>query len=203
MNAEQDPTYLAPYLRVARKHGGAFESLLWASAQTQEARFAAILELEEPTGQTMLDVGCGRADLLDYCIKRGKRPSEYFGLEAVDVLADAAEQKRHTDARILRADFIAQPIKMFICAEIMVISGSLNTLDTRNFYATIRTAFAATAKTVVFNFLCSPMLAAAPYLTWHRPRDVLDFARSLTQNVRTLDDYLPGDMTVSMTKVED
>ena len=54
----------------------------------------------------------------------------------------------------------------------------------------------ATASGLVFNFLSSPDLAAAPYLHWRNPADVVAFARSLAgQNVRMLHDYLEGDYT--------
>ena len=83
-----------------------------------------------------------------------------------------------------------------------MISGSLNTLDTSTFYTTIRRAFDAAAEVLVFNFLDSPSLAAASYLTWHRRDDVLAFARSLSKDVRVLSDYLDGDSTIAIGKEE-
>jgi len=52
----------------------------------------------------------------------------------------------------------------------------------------------------VFNFLCSSQLAGADYLLWHRTDEVLAFARTLSDRVRTAQDYLPGDCTVVMGK---
>src|SRR5688572_20626498 len=67
--------YLEPYVRAAARHGEGFGSLLWASPQTQGARFDALMRLCEFGGRNVLDVGCGRADFLDHLIKREVRPA--------------------------------------------------------------------------------------------------------------------------------
>lgn len=193
------PTYLTPYLTAARTHGGGFGSLLWASTTTQAARFDAIVRLKSPTGQSVLDVGCGRGDFLDFCIERQMVPADYVGIEAVAPLADAAVAKGHANATIVRTDFVQTPRSMFVGADVIVVSGSLNTLDDAAFYSTIRRMADATAHAVVFNFLASPHLAAADYLHWRLPSDVLAFARSLATEATILQDYLEGDATIAMT----
>ena len=204
------PGYLEPYLRAARLHGGGFRSLLWANPSTQAARFDAIERLGELGGKSVLDVGCGRADLLGFLLSRGVVPHDYVGIEAVAPLADAAREKAealcgrapHAGLRctILRADFVAEPIRLFVGADVVVLSGSLNTADDRTFYATLRTAFEAAAERLVFNFLSSPHLAGLNYLRWRAPADVLAFARGLSPRVESLEDYLRGDCTVAVTK---
>src|SRR5277367_6342008 len=87
--------HLVPYLEAAAQHGGGFRSLLWASPKTQRARFAAIARAVNLDGRIILDAGCGRADLLGYLLKQGVNPTEYIGLEAVDELAGAAEERRY------------------------------------------------------------------------------------------------------------
>src|SRR5207237_7660557 len=90
-----EPTYLTPYLDATQRHGAGFASLLWASPSSQAARFDAISRLYDFNKKTMLDAGCGRADLLDYLIDRWNRPQHYIGVEVMDCLADAAERKQH------------------------------------------------------------------------------------------------------------
>ena len=68
--------YLQPYLKAAERHGAGFGSLLWASPETQAARFGAIERLGRLHGKSVLDVGCGRADLLVYLLSRGVRPAD-------------------------------------------------------------------------------------------------------------------------------
>jgi hypothetical protein len=192
--------YLSPYLRAVAKHGAAFPSLLWASEQTQAARFAAICRLGTPRGRSLVDVGCGRADLLDFCIAHDFAPAEYVGIEAVAELAAAAEAKGHHNATIVRADFVERPAAMFVGADVVAISGALNTLTPEQFYATVRRAYDAAADVLVFNFLCSPATAAADYLHWYHRDDVLAFARTLSPRVQIVTDYLFGDATVAVQK---
>ena len=193
--------YLVPYLKAAERHGAGFGALLWASPETQATRFDAIERLGRLHGKSVLDVGCGRADLLAYLLGRGVRPADYTGIEAVTELASAAERNcagARVPARIIRADFLREPLRLFVGADVVIFSGSLNTVDDGPFYDTLRRAFEATADTVVFNFLCSPYLAGAEYLRWRRPSDVLGYCSQLTRDVRTLENYLQGDFTVAL-----
>jgi hypothetical protein len=89
---------------------------------------------------------------------------------------------------------------MFVAADVVYFSGSLNTLDPATFYATLRKAYDAAAVMLVFNFLCSPELAGVSYLHWHQPAEVWSFCKTLTDDVRRLDDYLRGDTTFALTK---
>ena len=194
------PDYLEPYERAARRHGAGFGSLLWASPQTQGLRFEAMRRLIDFHGKRVLDVGCGRADLLDYLIAGKVRVASYTGIEGVATLADAARAKRHPACEIIAADFLAEPQHMMIGAQVVVISGSLNTMEAEGFYATLRRAYEAAGDSLVFNFLCSSRLAGADYLRWHPTDEVMGFARTLSDRVRKLEDYLPGDCTVAMVK---
>ena len=194
--------YLLPYLRAADKHGAEFPSLLWASPQTQAARFDAIRRMVDLHGKSVLDVGCGRADFVPFLLRSCVVPADYVGIEAVEELAAAAEAncRNLPDATIVRADFVREPQRMFVGADVIVFSGSLNTVEDEDFHATIRRAYDAAAEAVVFNFLSNDYLAGADYLRWRRPADVTAFGRRLTPDVRTLDDYLHGDFTVALRK---
>jgi SAM-dependent methyltransferase len=200
--------YLVPYLQAAERFGDGFGSLLWASPKTQRARFEAICRAVSPAGKSVLDVGCGRADYLPFLIERRIYPADYTGIEAVETLATAAKDQlanlsNKAPARILSADFVREPARMFVGADIVMFSGSLNTLDDAEFYVTLRRAFDAAAEAVVFNFLCSPFLAGREWLRWRSTDAVLSFARSLSESAQSNDDYLRGDCTISMRKPEE
>ena len=194
------PTYLQPYLDAARTHGAGFNALLWASPATQAVRFEAIRRIADLNGQSVLDVGCGRADLLEYLLDAGVRPADYVGIEAVDALADAAEAKRLAGATIVRADFVAEPLRMFVGADVVIFSGSLNTVDDAVFYPTLTRAYEAATDSLVFNFLDSPMLAGQRHLYWRRVGDIRAHVSKLSRDVRVLSDYLPGDSTVRVRR---
>ena len=203
MSAAPPGAYLLPYLDASRQFGAAFRALLWASPKTQRARFDAIQRIHDLHGKSLLDAGCGRGDLMQFLLERGVRPQEYLGLEAVEALADAAENRAFTNARIIRGDFVRDPGRLFAGADVIVFSGSLNTMDGNTFYNTLARAYNAAADAVVFNFLCSPALAGKNYLTWHNREQVEAFARRTAAGVGVLSDYLTGDCTIAMLKLWD
>ena len=202
VNPKLPATYLSPYFRAALLYRDGFGSLLWASPETQAIRFEAIQRLGDLAGKCVLDVGCGRGDFYDFLHARGIAVADYIGIEAVPALAEAAERKgqQYSNLSVIRADFVADPARMFVAADVIVFSGSLNTLEEPDLVNVLRRAYDAAAGAVVFNYLCSPSLASATYLRWRKPADVLKLARSLSESVKTLDDYLPGDCTVAIYK---
>lgn len=191
-------SYLQPYLAAARVHGGNFESLLWASQETQYARFEAMCGLVSFAGRNVLDVGCGRGDLLVFLNATGRAPKEYIGIEAVPELAAEAEGR---GARVFRKDFVAEPACMFTCSDVVAISGALNTADDEVFHRTIRRGWDACAHDLVFNFLSSRELAGTSYL-FHRPTDAVErFCRNvLGVTPRVARPYLRGDATFHLHK---
>lgn len=199
-----DRAHLRPYEDAAARHGDGFGSLLWASPATQAARFDALTRVVDLRGADVLDAGCGRADLLPFLLDRGIVPASYVGLEAVDTLAAAAgraallARRAGCRATIHLGDFLADPSRLHTGASVILFSGSLNTLRAADFYRTLELACRATRSHVAFNFLDSPRLAGAPWLTWHDPARVLGFCRQLATDVTCLDDYLPGDSTIAM-----
>jgi SAM-dependent methyltransferase len=195
-----DEPYLAPYQRAAERHGAGFETLLWASPQTQQIRFEAIRKIFNPAGKFVLDAGCGRADYLEYLLKAAVAPARYIGIEGVEALALAAEEKKLPRARIFRGDFVRHPARMFVGADIIVFSGSLNTLDDAAFYETLRHAYQAAGEALVFNFLASWNLAGRDYLHWRRKQDVRRFVEDFSASFTMADDYLDGDCTVCVLK---
>ena len=200
VSAAQPPTYLQPYARAVKRHGSDFRALLWASRRTQELRFDALVKLADPTGLTVLDLGCGRADLYDFLIARNMKPRRYVGIDGVCELALAAEKKTIENGRIIVADFVREPKRLAVNADIVFCSGALNTIEGDDFYLTIKNAFAAAKKSVVFNFLSSSILAGVNYLFWHSERQVMRFARTLTPNVEKRDGYIEGDCTIALYK---
>jgi hypothetical protein len=202
MTSFTEPSYLSPYLQASRKYGAGFGTLLWASPKTQASRFKALLSAIKIDGLAITDVGCGRADFLEYIYNQQIFPRSYAGIEAVEALALAAERKQLANCRIIRGDFVQQPDLLQTQADVLFYSGSLNTMDTPAFYRSIEDGFRAAQKAVVFNFLCSPFLAASSHLTWHPPQEVMDFASRLSPRVKLLDRYMRGDATVVIFKDE-
>lgn len=200
MTSSTEPSYLEPYLAASRKYGAGFGTLLWASPKTQATRFKALLQAIDINGLAVMDVGCGRADLLEYMVNTRRYPKWYVGVEAVEALAFAAERKQLPNCRIVRGDFVQHPLLLNDGADVLLYSGSLNTMDSSAFYASLKAGFDAAGQAVVFNFLCSPFLAGSSHLAWHPIEEVLAFARGLSNQVKLYDHYMRGDATVAIFK---
>lgn len=192
--------YLVPYVEARRKKARGVDALLWEDLRSQQIRFEAIARLCPLAGLSVLDVGCGRADLLGYLLARGIAPSRYTGLEALGSLARAARRKGYARSSIIEGDFVREPEKLEVGAQVLVYSGSLNFLPSRFFYRSLDAAWAATRRWLLFNFLCSPDLAGADGLHWHHRAAVLAFAGRLTTHIRVDDAYEKGDCTIAMYK---
>jgi hypothetical protein len=202
MNASAEPSYLSPYLKASRKFGSGFGTLLWASPKTQAVRFKALLSAVEIDGRSIMDVGCGRADFLEFMLKSGRCPGSYVGVEAVEALAHAAERKNLPRCKIVIGDFVQDPRLLDTRSDILFYSGSLNTMETDDFYRCIAQAYAAAQHAVVFNFLCSAFLAGSSHLSWHPPDEVMAFSRTLSPRATLMDRYMRGDATVIIFKDE-
>ena len=200
--------YLSPYLDAAKRHGDGFGALLWASPDTQRLRFETIRAIYSPAGKSVLDVGCGRGDYLAHLLQEDCLPADYIGIEAVAPLYQRAAKLATASApriraKIILADFVQEPARLFAGADVVTFSGSLNTLEHEQFYQTLTRAFDAAAEALVFNFLRSPMLAGQSFLKWRRVDDVLQFLRPLSEHVQLRSDYLEGDSTMCVLKPQE
>src|SRR5690349_19906069 len=122
-----------PYVDASRIHGAGCNSFLWASPSSQRASFDSLTRVYNFHNKSMLDAGCGRADLIDYLIDPSLDRNSYVGHEGLDDLANAAEQKHHPSCTIVRSVFIAEPLRMFVGADVVVLCGSINTLSVSDF----------------------------------------------------------------------
>jgi len=192
--------YLLPYAQAHKEGARGVRALLWEDRRSQEVRFEALVRLCPLADLRILDVGCGRADFLGYLRGRGIAPAHYTGLEAQPWLVRAARRRRYEDCTIVQGDFVEEGANLRGNADVVVFSGSLNLLSSRQFYRCLGIAWQATRRFLAFNFLCSPTLADSPELVWHHRRSVLAFARRETPHVRVEDGYEEGDCTVVMKK---
>jgi hypothetical protein len=128
-------------------------------------------------------------------------PKRYVGLEAVDPLYRIAAKKKAENIFILHGDFLADPNLLDQQADVILFSGSLNTLGSEDFYCTLSAAWDFSPRTLAFNFLSSPKLAAANYLTWQPLADVLRYVQTFGGQITVIDDYLDGDTAIAVRRM--
>lgn len=161
---ELTPEYLAPYARAVAVHGTGFGALLFGDRQWQAARFDVFARSIRMHGQSVADLGSGRADLLGHLARSGVRCRRYVAVEAVPELHDhaLAQHQHERTATFVHADFV-RDTDLFarLVAEhqldVVLFSGSLNTLAEADALAVLERAWAALAErpgaVLGFNFL--------------------------------------------------
>jgi SAM-dependent methyltransferase len=195
------PFYLYPYHDARLQGAKGFDALLWSSPEGQRVRFEAIARSFPLAELRILDVGCGRADLLGYLLEQGIVPARYLGIDMIPEALRAARRKRYPGCEILPpADFVREPEKLQVGADVVIFSGSLNTLTRPQFYRALRGAWAASGQCLVFNFLNSRFWCGEDWLYWHRRSTVLAFCRSLGGEPSFDESYLEGDCTVAVRR---
>jgi SAM-dependent methyltransferase len=197
---DEVPFYLYPYHDARRQGAKGFDALLWSNREGQRLRFDAIARSFPLAGMRLLDVGCGRADLLGHLLDRGIVPAHYTGVEIIPATVRAARRKKYERCAIVAADFVREPEKLRVGADVVIFSGSLNTLSPPQFHDTLRAAWEAAGQALVFNFLSSQFWCGEDWLTWYRLPDVLDFCRSLGGEPSFDNGYLHGDCTIAVRR---
>jgi SAM-dependent methyltransferase len=204
--AQPRPSYLAPYERAVADFGASFEATLWASREKQLGRFEVMADMVDFTGRIVLDAGCGLGDFASWMERRGVAYGRFIGLEAMPSMVDAAAERGLPDAIFERSDFVADPTAFSSrIVDIVVFSGSLNTLSAAEATPVLRRAWEAAREAVVFNFLSARNhepnpIDTSPAQRWE-PTDLLAFALDLTPRARFRQDYFDGhDGTIAMLK---
>ena len=210
------PDYLRPYSEAMREHGPAFEATLWNSQEKQGARFDVIEGMVDLTGRIVVDAGCGLGDFAQRLTDGGVEYGLYIGLEALPEFVDAAREREIPEAAFAVADFVADGRVFDDLAkhemlgghaiDVVVFSGSLNTLGEEYMLAVLERAWEVASEALVFNFLSTKHHRGpkgddtAPAIRVD-PVRVLEWAMQKTPNVLFRQEYFQGhDATVAMLK---
>lgn len=176
------------------------ESLFWGSRSVQKTRFKALSEIGIADGDSLLDVGCGFADLYSW-LKGCGISVEYTGIDlSPDILNKGVELNPELNLRQGEIfDFDWQPQSY----DWISLSGTLNwNLKDGGDYAhrVIEAMFRLCRKGVAFNMLDArifdPVLLGQ--LVGYDPDIIVSFCRDITPDSRLRHDYLEGDFTIYM-----
>jgi ubiquinone/menaquinone biosynthesis C-methylase UbiE len=107
-----------------RRFGYSPETLGWGKRGRQEIRFGVLVQpiLEIP-GSSVLDAGCGFADLYDYLVAQGWK-GRYCGIDIVPGLLQVARE-RHPELDLREVDITASDVKLG-SHDFVVASGMFN-----------------------------------------------------------------------------
>lgn len=184
-------------LRVQEHGAGSVAALGWGSAEGQQARFAALARVADLTNCSVLDVGCGHADLYPFLQQRfaGVR---YCGIEQLPELLDVAQARHGADRHVTlgAGDFLRASLPP---ADYVLASGALSYQHRNEEFIclAIEKLYAAGRLGLGFNLL-SRVPGRGGLLAAYEPAAILRFCQGLAPRVVLLEDYWPDDFTVFM-----
>jgi len=176
------------------------ESLHWGSRGTQKVRFKALAEIGISEGDSLLDVGCGFADLYSW-LKGNDITVAYTGIDlSPDILGRGIEL--NPELNLLQGEVFDfdWPPQSF---DWVFLSGTLNwDLGDNGDYArrVIARMFSLCRRGVAFNMLDSLGLdpSLVGQLIAFEPDEIMAFCRAITPDCQLRSDYLSDDFTIYM-----
>ncbi len=199
--------YLNAYRDSQEKHGSDFEVTLWANPRSQQRRFEVMTRMTRFAGRRTLDVGCSRGDFADFLLQREIAYEHYIGIDALTEVIEYARSRNLPRTEFHDTDVLDAPATMTAAqAEVVCISGTLNTMSQPQALALLQHAWEAAGRTLIFNFLSDRCGPEAPPQTHPARRfdtmAMLDWALKRTAIVAMRQDYLPHghDATILMRR---
>lgn len=185
------------------RHGYSPNTLYWVSRGVQKARFKVLAEIGVSSGDSLLDIGCGFADLNGWLLGHDVQV-EYTGLDlSPDIAGKAASL--HPQAEVLCGELFDfdWPPQSF---DWVMLSGTLNwQLNDDGAYArrVIQRMFELCRDGVAFNLLNLRHrdMRHMQDLVAFDPDEILAFCAQLTPDCRCRTDYMANDFTIYMQRV--
>jgi SAM-dependent methyltransferase len=183
------------------RHGtGTTRALGWRKIEGQSKRFEILCQIGDLSRHSVLDAGCGHADLYPFLNKRFSSVT-YYGCEQIpELLQVATKRYQHENNVVLvEGDFLKLAIPM---TDFVLASGSLTYRHSdENFvYNAIEALFAHCRIGLGFNLL-SGGVEANTLLRSYPPEDILKFCQTLSKRVQLQAGYWPDDFTVFVYRI--
>jgi trans-aconitate methyltransferase len=182
-------------------HGlGSVQALGWREAHSQRSRFEVIAAAADFANASVLDIGCGSGDLVDFLAERfgGFR---YLGIEQVSEFVALARERHaawpHTD--FVCADFTTA---LLPSADIVVACGVFGYRSADPHYVSdaIVRLYALAQRALIFNVLDAAVFPEHPLLVGRDVVALEAFCRTLCPAVELVRGYAEDDATVVMRR---
>ncbi|MBT3181173.1 MAG: class I SAM-dependent methyltransferase [Deltaproteobacteria bacterium] len=174
--------------------------LAWDSTYNQYMRFEVLRKNVDLNGMSLLDVGCGFGDLLDY-LNKNEVSVNYTGVDILPRMILIA-RNMHPKSEFHNID-IFNSDDLMEKYDVAYASGTFN-LDMGNNDDFIRRVidifYKKTNQTFSFNLLHERFKDKEKYYYYTSPEKIMGLLGDYNCDVKIVDDYLENDFTVICTK---
>lgn len=183
-----------------KKYGiASHQALGWQRKNNQLLRFEKLIEGLELEDSTVMDIGCGTGDLLNYLVSQ-KIQCYYTGIDHLKDFIEYAGNmyKDQGTARFLLGDFWTADLGQY---DFVIASGSLSYhhSDPNFIYKMIAHLFSLSKKAFAFNLMERTEKNDAGLLSYNK-NEIVDFCQKLSSQVIVKDAYLDSDFAIIMSQ---
>lgn len=175
-------------------------ALYWSNETIQALRFKVLAEAGVATKDSLLDVGCGFADLKTWLVSQDIK-TLYTGIDiSPDLIAVA--RKKYADTDLFVGDLYDGAFKA-LSFDWVLLSGALNEpYHDKGKYAKkiIKEMYRICRKGIAFNLLNNKVVKAHDLQSFDMS-EVLDYCLTLCPDCILRNDYLDNDFTIYMRKL--
>ncbi|MFX1314072.1 MAG: methyltransferase domain-containing protein [Promethearchaeota archaeon] len=172
------------------------KSLGWGCKEDQLERFQVIFNHVDLEGKTVMDIGCGFADLYLFLTEKGVKLN-YIGVDIVPDFINYCKDK-FPNQKFFNKNIMYQTNEL-PKADIVISLGTLNfklennlNFEYSKFF--IKEAFELTKELLIVDFLSeyrTPDYPKEDFVFYHQPEEVIKFAMKLTNNISIIHNYRP------------
>ncbi|PFG57829.1 methyltransferase family protein [Vibrio sp. ES.051] len=175
-------------------------ALGWQDKYSQISRFEALCRGLNLDATSILDIGCGYGDLLEFVELSGQSPKRYIGIDQQKrFVSDARKRNFRTPS-----DFICGDFSRFVLprCDYVFASGSLNYQSANKSHTIemIEKMYCVAEKGCAFNLLDEAKLPSMRMLASHNKEGVLRYCRLLCPDAKLVEGYSEHDFTIVMIK---
>ena len=180
------------YKESIQRYGISALGVHWNSKYTQYKRFEILTSfIKDKIKQSdIIDAGCGFGEYYNYLFDNNLKPLSYRGIDCEEQMINLAS-KRFLNTEFYVKNILTEQLEM---ADYYICSGALNILDKIEIFLFIEKCFNSSSEGFIFNFLKNDPL------TKIKVDDILDYCKTLTNNIKTKEKYLENDISIFLKK---
>lgn len=193
------------YISAFRQYGRSPKSLLWGTDRRNIRYYELLKQFDLSSESTLLDVGCGFADLYTFCNKYFSVTLNYTGIDYCIEFIRSIKEGGVSNYKLIQGEFLSvHDLKNYdycVSSGIFNISNNDNKQEKYEFlYNIVKKMFDLCNIAIAFNFVTDKVEYKKPGVSYYSPTKVLDFCYTLSRNIVFDNSCMPFEATITIFK---